>query len=160
MTPGSNLSLLWHLHCRQILHNEATRDVPGLWEASRKQQSLGCRLWMLPGSQKSPNGDWEQGGRKKRLVARCFFNGNRQSASSMVTLVSVNQMSVRWYHRSSIFSDLPHKLKRWSWSHFNSENNWGSKMLSTLPEITELLSLGAKIQDQMSQNQKPFLPSP
>ena len=33
-------------------------------------------------------------------------------------------------------------------------------MLSKLPEITELLSLGAKIQDQMSQNQKPFLPSP
>ena len=74
--PGSNLSLLWHLHCRQILYNEATREAPGLWATSRKQQSLGCRLWMLPGSQKSPNGDWEQGGRKKRLVAKCLFSGN------------------------------------------------------------------------------------
>ena len=32
-------------------------------------------------------------------------------------------------------------------------------MLSKLPEITKLLNLGAKIQDQMPQNQKPFLPS-
>lgn len=32
-------------------------------------------------------------------------------------------------------------------------------MLSKLPEITELLNLGAKIQDQMSQTQKPFLSS-
>ena len=32
-------------------------------------------------------------------------------------------------------------------------------MLSNLPEITETLNLGAEIQNQISQTQKPFLSS-